>query len=309
MSCAACGGALATSLPRVVDPETGEGFAILECQGCGLGHTSPRPEDLAPFYGSDYYGRRHGPFEGACARRRARITRRALGGRRGRLLDIGCGEGTFLDRVRSLGLEVAGTERPEAADAARHAGIAVFTDLAEAASLAPYACITAWHCLEHLPDPRACLLSLRGMLADGGTLVVAVPDAGGICARLFGAHWLHRDVPRHLYHFGKRSLGSLLSASGYLVERWYHQELEYDLLGWMESALHLILPARRVLFSLATGRRARVGIPASLIGLALAAPLFCMAAPATALSTLVHRGGTLIAVAVKRPDGRAPSPA
>src|SRR5258708_34063101 len=78
-ACHACGGALAPRFDAVVDPQTRETFAILACARCGLGHTTPQPDDLAPYYGAAYHGNRHGLTARYCAARRARIVASVAG--------------------------------------------------------------------------------------------------------------------------------------------------------------------------------------------------------------------------------------
>ncbi len=45
------------------------------------------------------------------------------------------------------------------------------------------------------------LEDIRRLLSANGALIIAVPNAGGLQARIFGPQWFHLDVPRHLYHF------------------------------------------------------------------------------------------------------------
>jgi len=104
--------------------------------------------------------------------------------------------------------------------------------------LGPFDCITLWHSLEHVRDPSAILRDCKKILKPGGVLLIAVPDAGGLEARTFGARWFHLDVPRHLFHFTRKSLASVLRAAGFAGLRSWHQEFEYDLLGWSQSALN-----------------------------------------------------------------------
>ena len=59
-ACNICGGDLRTSYPRVLDPQSRETFAIARCERCGLGHTTPQPDDLGRYYGPAYHGGRHG---------------------------------------------------------------------------------------------------------------------------------------------------------------------------------------------------------------------------------------------------------
>jgi len=73
-------------------------------------------------------------------------------------------------------------------------------------------------------------------------MVIAVPDAGGFQAKLFGRKWFHLDVPRHLYHFDSASMRQLINAVGFEIKGQFHQEFEYDLMGWTQSALNTMLP-------------------------------------------------------------------
>ncbi|UTG91863.1 class I SAM-dependent methyltransferase [Geobacter sulfurreducens] len=301
-ACRSCGGPLAPWLDRVADPQTGELFHLTRCGRCGLGHTEPQPADMAPYYGAAYHGGRHGVTAAWCARRRIRWVTAACGGDGAgrRLLDVGCGDGTFLLEAGQRGWRTVGTELNPAA--AREAGLDVRGSVDAADDGIPYDCITLWHSLEHMTDPRRLLARLAAMLGPGGVLVVAVPDAGGLQCGLFGRHWLHLDVPRHLYHFSRASLGRLLAADGCAVVRTMHHEFEYDLMGWLQSALNALLPVPNILFAALTGRR-RPGEHGALTLISLL--LAVLLAPAATLlvigETLLGRGGTLVMVAQKTP--------
>jgi SAM-dependent methyltransferase len=286
----------------VADPQTRELFAVLVCESCGLGHTSPQPDDLAPYYAEPYYGGRHAWTDTYRAWRRVRLLQELTEGP-GVVLDIGCGEGTFLRAAARRGWSVVGTEIGDAARAARAAGVDIRDSLEAASDRAPYAAVTMWHSLEHLRDPRRALDLARRLLAPGGVVIVAVPDAGGHQARFFGPGWFHLDVPRHLYHFDDRSLSRLLEATGFAVVRRLHQELEYDLLGWAQSALNTVWPEPNVLFLKLTGRTPPGGPAVGALHLALGSIMSAAALPALALGPLAGRGGTLVFVARRHEGG------
>ena len=305
--CNACDGALAPRYASVLDPQTRETFAIHACTACGLGHTSPQPEDLSRYYGAAYHGGRHGFTESYCMARRMRLVEQTFPLGEGRkLLDIGCGDGTFMLSAQAKGWSVSGTEMNP--DRARDAGLSVVQSLEQARSSGPFDCITLWQSLEHVRDPRATLTEAVRLLSPEGRVFVAVPDAQGLQARLFGARWFHLDVPRHLFHFGERSLSGLLAAVGLEVTATWHQELEIDLFGWTQSALNAVMPEPNVLFYRLTGRHVSAGSLQVAASFVLGAAVTAVALPAVPLGTATGKGGTLV-MAAKRRDRFAERPA
>jgi 2-polyprenyl-3-methyl-5-hydroxy-6-metoxy-1,4-benzoquinol methylase len=235
--CSLCDLPLRTRYKRVNDPVTGEDFAIGECPSCGLGVTLPRVDDLARYYGPVYWGGRHAFTADFCARRRVRLLSSQMHPKPGhRLLDFGCGDGHFLQRAAAEGWSCIGYES-SFSPVRSGQNYEIVPTLEALAAKAPFDAITLWHVLEHLPDPRETLRELSGMLTPNGLMIVAVPDAGGVQAKLFGPRWMHLDVPRHLYHFGAESLERVLKLADLApVRRWQH-EFEYDVMGWAQSAL------------------------------------------------------------------------
>jgi len=297
--CAVCGAGLRTRFRSVLDPQTREEFFILACPACGLGHTSPQPRDLSPYYAEAYYGSRHGFTANYCAHRRLRWVHSLLSaGRHRKLLDVGCGDGAFLLAAQKSGWQGIGTEQnPEPA---RKSGLEVFADVGSAAASGPYDCITLWHVLEHMADPRATLQDCRDSLKPEGRLLVAVPDAAGFQARAFGARWFHLDVPRHLHHFTGCSLAKLLRATRFIAIRAWHQEFEYDLLGWSQSALNALGFPPNLFFRTLAGGAADAGKLSATFNWVCGAGFCALALPLVPLGSLLRRGGTLILAA--RPD-------
>jgi SAM-dependent methyltransferase len=284
--------------PRVIDPLTGESFAIHACTRCGLGHTLPQPAELGPYYRPAYYGNRHGLTLRRCLDRRLGFLAAALPKGAGkRLLDVGCGDGSFLLAASRAGWQVAGTElSPETA---RGKGLQVREDIARFTEEGAFDCITMWHTLEHMRDPQSVLRHAHRLLKTDGKLLVAVPDAGGWQARIFGWNWLHLDVPRHLYHFSKDSLDYGLRAAGFCVRRRWHQEFEYDLLGWSQSTLNCLLPCPNVFFDALTGKKGGAGKLVSAAGLLLGTFFTALLLPLVPLAAAAKRGGTIIVLAEK----------
>lgn len=141
----------------------------------------------------------------------------------GNILDVGCGSGGNLKSLQDQGWQVHGIEISEkAAGYAR----ALVGDTIHAGTLesAPFRAETfdvvlMNHSLEHLFSPTEALRMVFSLLKEDGLLVVTVPNAGSLEARLFGRWWFHWDPPRHLYHFDRKSLTALLRHTGFSVLR------------------------------------------------------------------------------------------
>jgi SAM-dependent methyltransferase len=298
-ACNVCGENLDPRFPEVRDPLTNESFTIVRCRRCNLGHTVPQPEDLGRYYREPYYGDRHAYTLRHCNNRRMGFVSAALPVKKGmRLLDIGCGDGSFLLAARDAGWQVMGTELSP--DQARRTGLDVRESIDQVQEGAGFDCITMWHTLEHMKDIPTVLSHVARLLVPEGRLIVAVPDAGGLQARLFGPKWFHADVPRHLFHFDKKSLSFALASAGFTVLRQWHQEIEYDLLGWSQSALNYLMPHPNVFYNYLTGKRGLEGPMARSTGIVLGSLMTALFLPMLAAGTLLRKGGTLIAVAARQ---------
>lgn len=206
-------------------------YRLVQCQGCGLIYQNPQPtrEELLTFYPTDAYelyvpgpnqerstlarlDRAHGQD-----RRCRRILK--YGPSTGRLLDVGCATGAFLNAMRGYGWEVAGVElNPEAAAYARQTyGLTIYTGVLEEAPLPDKSLdvITLWDVWEHVLDPSVTLNIIRRLLKPGGWVVISTPNPLGLEARLFGDCWAGWDRPRHLHLFSPAVLRAYLQRTGF----------------------------------------------------------------------------------------------
>ena len=144
--------------------------------------------------------------------------------RRGcRVLDVGCGTGDFLARAKDLwGCEAHGVDNSAHACAiARAQGLDIFCgQLQEACFPDEFVHIVRLsHVFEHLPNPSGTLKEIRRIIRGDGSVFMAVPNAGGFTARLFGERWRGWEVPRHFYGFGRETLRILAQQAGFDVIR------------------------------------------------------------------------------------------
>lgn len=130
---------------------------------------------------------------------------------KGILLDVGCGTGDFLVEAQSQGWKVTGYEPNEAAKKLTNSKDVSTIDNLVSLSSNSFDVITLWHVLEHVPNLEEYIKNLKKLLKPSGTLIVAVPNYKSYDAIYYKRHWAAYDVPRHLWHFSKKSIKRLFS--------------------------------------------------------------------------------------------------
>ncbi len=139
-----------------------------------------------------------------------------------RVLDVGCGSGVLLARMKSLGWEVQGVEvDPGGVTAARARGVAVHQGQLTEAKFPDhhFDAVHSAHVIEHVHDPVALLRECFRILKPGGKLVILTPNTASFGHKHFGSAWLNLDPPRHLILFNQQTLRSAAEQQGFIVER------------------------------------------------------------------------------------------
>ena len=208
-----------------------EEFSIQQCQKCGFRLTNPRPDanTIGDYYKSEHYVS-HNDQGGGIINTVYRLVRtytlsskvklvNRLNAGPGQILDVGCGTGAFLESCRASGWQIMGTEPdPDARTiASNKLQINVQPNLTSLAGTQPFNIITLWHVLEHVPDLNELIPQLDSLLADKGTLLIAVPNSDSYDAHYFKEYWAAYDVPRHLHHFTPSTIESLFRRHGLVL--------------------------------------------------------------------------------------------
>jgi len=245
----------------------GETWLVRRCRSCGFGWTYPMPaaDQLAAFYPPTYLGdtlktleqylggrlQQSRSWRGEVAK--ARLVERFVP--RGRILDVGCGDGKFLWALDAERWQRTGVDHcKETLELVRRRipGLELVDGDIFSGSLSEgfFDAVTFWHVLEHLPDPAGVLGRSRALLKTGGWLLISLPNLDSLQARLFRKHWYaFDDVPRHLHHFSRSSLDRLLRDAGFEVRGYYpfspyvnSHSLKHSLLNWSEDGLGSRVP-------------------------------------------------------------------
>ena len=242
VACGICGETNARQIYQELhDPlfDTPGSFSIVQCLNCGLIYTNPRPtiKFLHTYYPENYpsYFNVQKDFPSKLKkvleiiffypyklRYGKKISQRLQPSELKRCLEIGCGKGELLYKLKELGWEVTGIEpSPIAAEIAKSllGENRVIQGTLESVNLPKdnYDLVILWHSLEHLNDPKGNLQIINRSMKSGSLLRIGLPKIDSVEARIFGRYWVNLDVPRHLYHFSIDTLSTLLKATGYRI--------------------------------------------------------------------------------------------
>ena len=198
------------------------------------------------------------------------LARFAPGPAHGCLLDIGCGAGLFLHRERGGFARVQGIEisPPSVAYARGMLGLEILDGIAGVEG--PVDVATAWHSLEHMPAAvlTDLLAGLRTKLAPGGCVIVSVPNAASWQCRVLGENYAFHDRPAHLHQFTPDSLARLFAAHG-LVRTGAAVSWPYNVFGWVQGLLNLVMPGHNYVYYRLKRGRPRASVARDLAGLLL----------------------------------------
>jgi SAM-dependent methyltransferase len=223
-----------------------DGFDIVRCASCGLVFRADPPEEeaLGEIYDERYFrddpgaGDRHGYADyltdarshRANARRRLRLLARYVP-QPGRLFDVGCAAGFFVDEARHAGWDASGADvsAPMAAWGREELGIPVeMATFTEADVPSPLDAVTMWDYIEHSVDPRADLVKAAAHVRPGGVLALSTGDIGAPSARLAGTRWHLLTPEHHNFFFDRRTLRRLLQDTGFEVVEMRHRSAVYS---------------------------------------------------------------------------------
>jgi 2-polyprenyl-3-methyl-5-hydroxy-6-metoxy-1,4-benzoquinol methylase len=223
-ACPVCG---AAEMRRIFEPD------VSECLHCHVYFRNPRPtqEEIRRSYdfGSNYIEwQKDDTKRTGMWRRRLELIRRFAKG--GKLLDVGAGDGFFLDMAKAAGFETYGTELSStgasyAEKRGHHLLLGQLKDI-DFKEL-KFNVIALWHVLEHLPNPGEALTIIHNLLEPGGVFALAVPNEenhlfrhrAGLkkSANPLGEMVWAKEI--HLTHFQPATLKSSLADHGFEVRQ------------------------------------------------------------------------------------------
>ena len=244
-------------------------FSVVTCRKCRLTYVTPRLADgalIEQVYDEGYWSsssakergytdyRADQPLYLKTYRRRLSVVRRHFA-QPGRVLDVGCAAGYFLDVMRGDGWQVVGLEPSDAIrpHAERLLGAAnVRGGLLDEVDLEPgsFDLVTMWDVIEHIPDVVGAVRRVRELLRPGGRFLIETQNVDSRAARLLGKRWQHYKHAEHIYHFNAETLAEVLRRGGFdVLENTPWLGGKYVSMGFIAERVGRLHPALSALLS------------------------------------------------------------
>jgi 2-polyprenyl-3-methyl-5-hydroxy-6-metoxy-1,4-benzoquinol methylase len=210
--------------------QTVQGYDLHSCNSCGFVQVSRKPDaaELDQIYQESYFG--HGKYRdketlNAENQRRFGMLRKLVKPG-GSVLEIGCGEGSFLQLAKEeyhvtgfdlskAGIKIAREQNPEIADRIHIESIETYPENQEM-----FDAICMWDVLEHIWDPLPISDKILRMLKPSGKLLISTPNIHSLTARVMKKRWAFITPPEHLGFFSPKSVRFLFESKldGQVIE-------------------------------------------------------------------------------------------
>lgn len=211
-TCISCESHDLTVLPRYAKD------FLCQCNRCGLIFSKriPSLEELNEVY--DNYSRSNSISEITIKR-----YQEILGGfekykKTGKILDVGAGDGFFLEVAKRRGWEVYGTEYDDRAiTLCRQKGIKTYKGKLNIDDFEEnfFDVVTSFEVMEHINNPNEDLDVIRKILRKGGVFYVTTPNFNGISRRYQGDKWTELCYPEHITYYTARTLSNVVIKHGF----------------------------------------------------------------------------------------------
>lgn len=226
--------------------ETHSAYKILHCPDCDLIFSSPMKSADAAWYDKAYLVRHHALDDRI--RQYFRLALMNIPTDSKAVLDIGCGEGVFVNFAAKNGRKVSGIDISEKAIEAgktSFGGIPLYKgdiyNLPEELERlrGKFDAVTAFEVIEHLEDPLSFLNESGKLLKPDGLLIASVPNRDRFPMREFIDY-----PPHHLTRWNRTSLERLFESAGFekviILPTGRMESINFFLGNFSRLALHLV---------------------------------------------------------------------
>ncbi len=157
-----------------------------------------------------------------------------------RILEIGCGNGFFLDKLYQKGIiDVFGVE--PAKDMVLRAPTRIRNNITNdifKKNQFPkntFDIVCSFHTLDHVTDPNMFVSEVSQVVKRGGSVLFVVHDTNGLSVKLFGEKSPIFDI-EHIFLFNKKTLTRLCTNNGFSTTNVFSVVNTYPLSYWIHMS-------------------------------------------------------------------------
>jgi SAM-dependent methyltransferase len=214
-------------------------FNVVECLDCGFRFTNPPPTEYSM---KEYYPE---SYEALVPEKISLLeevyyrTFRRIPGAKGRILDIGCGNGKFLYLLKKMGWEAYGQDLSNVPDFVKK-DFKIFEGELFDSKIEDgfFDAVTLWGSIEHMRSPLKVLEECHRILKKGGSIVVWTTNNDSLEARIFRRYWHHLLVPEHYSQFTDKTLVAMVKKAGFGVERIRYDSISFGFINSIQLYLN-----------------------------------------------------------------------
>ncbi|MBU2639905.1 MAG: class I SAM-dependent methyltransferase [Nanoarchaeota archaeon] len=190
---------------------------IVKCKKCGLIYANPQEGNIEKLYeeSQDYI------YDSSEEARKITFENDLKNiEEKGKLLDVGCSTGIFLDVAKER-FDVYGVELSKwAYEKAKKITKNVWNNELKKCKFKNdfFDVVVMWDLIEHLTDPNKELKEINRILKKDGKLIISTPNINGFFSRLTGKNWWAM-IRMHLFYFSPKTIKEILTKNGFEVTK------------------------------------------------------------------------------------------
>lgn len=225
--------------------QSNEKFAVFRCSKCGvlfLKEVKVNSVYYRKYYGKDYYkntvrndllNKILAFFSFVSVKKKEKFILKYFNNlHKISILDVGCGDGKFLERLDQKKFDKYGLElNKEAIKICQKKEIFIYGGKLVDLNFKnkKFDVISLWHSLEHIEDPIGVLRKIKRILSKKGILVIQTPNVDSFGFKFGKENWFHLDSPRHLFIYSKKAIGELCERTDFEIFKIKNEFYDYPL--------------------------------------------------------------------------------